>query len=103
MLRSSGLHGYSIPGVAYRAVVQLFVDDTTVYLHEQDHFEDLTKILDRWCLVSGSGARFNSSKTGVIPYGSEAFHEQLLATRHLNPLDEEVPANIHIAKDGEAV
>jgi hypothetical protein len=91
----------AIPGVAENAVVQLFADDTTVYLSEQDSFEDLKKILDRWCLASG--ARFNVVKTEVIPFGSPEFRERLLETRQLNQNDRPIPGDIHIAKEGEAV
>ncbi|KAF8184119.1 hypothetical protein K438DRAFT_1599014, partial [Mycena galopus ATCC 62051] len=101
MIKNSNLRGYSIPGAAERAVVQLSADDTTVYLHEQDRFEDLKDILDRWCLASG--ARCNSSKTEIIPFGKDSYREFLIATRRLNPVDEAIPGGIHIAKEGEAV
>jgi hypothetical protein len=52
MLRNSALYGYSIPGVAKNAIVQLFADDTAVYLSEYCHFEDLEDILNQWCLAS---------------------------------------------------
>ncbi|KAJ7203484.1 hypothetical protein B0H12DRAFT_977600, partial [Mycena haematopus] len=101
MLRNSSLRGYSIPGVTEKAVVKLFADDTTAYLSEEDSFDDLTKVLDKWCLASG--ARFNVTKTEIIPYGSAAFRDRLLATRRLHPDDSEIPTSVHIAKEGEAV
>jgi hypothetical protein len=42
---------------------------------------------------------FNVSETEIIPYGTEIYCKELLATRKLNHLDEP----IHIAKEGEAV
>ncbi|KAJ7222669.1 hypothetical protein B0H12DRAFT_1241099 [Mycena haematopus] len=101
MLRNSDLHGYKIPGVAERAVVKMFADDTTVYLSERDSYEDLEKILKEWCLASG--AKFNISKTEIIPFGTPTFRAQLLEDRRLNPEDEPIPGDVHVAKDGEAV
>ncbi|KAJ7624086.1 hypothetical protein DFH06DRAFT_1008685, partial [Mycena polygramma] len=101
MLRNSNLRGYSVPGVAERAVVQLFADDTTAYLSEFDKFEDLKRILDRWCLASG--ARFNVAKTEIIPFGTREFRDNFLETRQLHQNDRSVPLDIHIAKEGEAV
>lgn len=48
-----------------RIVVTMFADDTTVYLTEDDNFSDLNDILQCWC--NASGAKFNTSKTEVIP------------------------------------
>jgi hypothetical protein len=101
MLRSSSLHGYSIPGVAEKAVVQLFADDTTAYLSEHDSFEDLKKVLDKWCLASG--ARFNVTKTEVIPFSTPEFRARLIQTRQLYPDNSQIPLDIHIAGEGEAV
>jgi hypothetical protein len=101
MLRKSGLRGYNIPGVAEKAIVQLFADDTTTYLSEHDSFGDLNRVLDKWCLASG--ARFNITKTEIIPFGAPEFRTRLLETRRLHPEDNQIPPNIHIAKEGEAV
>ncbi|KAF7351516.1 Reverse transcriptase domain-containing protein [Mycena sanguinolenta] len=101
MLRASNLRGYAIPGAAERAVVQLFADDTTVYLHELDNFADLQRILNKWC--TASGAKFNASKTEIIPFGNEVYRAQLLTSRKLNPQDDPIPENVHIVKDGKAV
>jgi hypothetical protein len=101
MLRGSGLRGYSIPGVTERAVVQLFADDTTAYLSEHDNFDDLKKILDKWCLASG--ARFNVTKTEIIPFGTPEFRARLVATRQLHADDSQIPSDVHIAGEGEAV
>jgi hypothetical protein len=101
MLRGSNLKGYAIPGVAEKAVVQLFADDTTAYLSEYDNFEDLECILDKWCLASG--ARFNVAKTEIIPFGTPEYRTRLLETRKLNEADKPIPPGVHIAKEGEAV
>ncbi|KAJ7207791.1 hypothetical protein C8J57DRAFT_1099099, partial [Mycena rebaudengoi] len=61
----------------------------------------LEKILDRWCLASG--ARFNVSKTEIIPFGTPEFRAHLLETRQIGLDDDQISANVHIAKEGEAV
>ncbi|KAJ7115512.1 hypothetical protein C8R43DRAFT_830363, partial [Mycena crocata] len=79
-------------------VVRMFADDTTVYLDESDSFEELQSLLERWCRASS--AKFNVSKTEVIPFGLPEFRAFVLQSRRL---DEPIPDNIHIARDGEAV
>jgi hypothetical protein len=101
MLCESNLRGYKIPGVANRAVVKLFADDTTAYLSEHDSIDDLYQILDRWCLASG--AKFNIAKTEIIPFGSPEFRDSFIETRKIHPGDPPIPAGVHIAKEGEAV
>jgi hypothetical protein len=101
MLRESDLRGYKIPGVASRAVVKLFADDTTAYLSEHDSLTDLYQTLENWCLASG--AKFNVAKTEIIPFGSPEFREIFINTRQLHPGDTPVPQGVHVAKEGEAV
>ncbi len=50
-----------LPGMTERLLVKLFADDTTVYLSEEDDFEELQETLDGWCVAST--ARFNVAKT----------------------------------------
>jgi hypothetical protein len=57
-------------------VVQLFADDTTAYLSEHDSFDDLKRILDKWCLALG--AHFNVTKTELIPFGTPEFCARLI-------------------------
>ena len=100
MLRKSNLRGFKAPGMPHSTVVSLFADDTTVYLTENDSFEELTLILDNWC--KASGAKFNISKTEIIPIGSEDYRKQLYDTRKLHPDQPAIQQNMSIAKDGEA-
>ncbi|KAJ6554397.1 hypothetical protein B0H19DRAFT_852533, partial [Mycena capillaripes] len=69
MLRNSNLKGYKVPNLREKLVTTLFADDTTVYLFEQDSYEELEAIL--WCRASS--AKFNSGKTEVIPIGSPEY------------------------------
>ncbi|KAJ7663724.1 hypothetical protein DFH06DRAFT_924300, partial [Mycena polygramma] len=101
MLRCSELKGYSVPKVLEKVVVKMFADDTTVYLDENDSFDELQRLLAKWC--QASSAKFNVSKTEVIPVGSPDYRETLIESRKLNDTDNPIPANIHIAKDGESV
>nr|GAT43772.1 predicted protein [Mycena chlorophos] len=100
MPRNSGLRGYLIPGTAERMIVQLFADDTTVYLHETDEFGVLQRILDKRCLASG--ARFNVAKTEIVPYGTEDYRAQLAESHRLNPESQAFPPNVNPARDGES-
>ncbi|KAI0341569.1 hypothetical protein BDW22DRAFT_1407806 [Trametopsis cervina] len=98
MLRDSQLRGFDIPGLEQRLITTLFADDTTVYLSELDSYHDLQRILSTWCLASG--ARFNVSKTEVIPIGSPAYRHSLISSRKLHSTAEPIPDDIRIAPDG---
>jgi ribonuclease HI/exonuclease III len=99
MLRSSGLEGFNIPGVVNRMIVSLFADDTTVFLSERDKYTDLWAILDNWCIAAS--AKFNISKTVIIPIGTSDFRHQIETTRQLSADQPPIPNNIHILTDGE--
>ncbi|KII86549.1 hypothetical protein PLICRDRAFT_55489 [Plicaturopsis crispa FD-325 SS-3] len=95
------LYSYNIPGVADKIITTLFADDTTTYLAESDNYDDLQDILQKWCI--SSKAKFNTEKTEVIPIGTEEYRSAVIESRRLNPDQQPLPANIHIAKDGEPV
>ncbi|KAK0430125.1 hypothetical protein EV421DRAFT_1660755, partial [Armillaria borealis] len=101
MLWSSNLQGIQIPGSIEKLIISLFVDDTTVYLGQNDSFDQLTGILATWCKVSK--VKFNVGKTEIIPIGSKDFHDRVCTTRRMKLDDPPIPNHIHIAKDGEAV
>ncbi|KAG1856196.1 hypothetical protein C8R48DRAFT_749171 [Suillus tomentosus] len=82
MLRKSDLQGYQAPGMAYKIVVTMFTDNTTIYLMEEDNFALLNSILSRWC--KASGAKFNKSKTEITSIGSKQFRQKLQSMRTLN-------------------
>ena len=54
------LTGYNIPNTNITVKVNLYADDTTVYLSDTDHYSDLEHVLEKWCLASG--AKFNLEK-----------------------------------------
>lgn len=45
-----------------------------VYLIEHDDFGALTDTLQFWC--KASGAKFNTSKTEIIPIGTKEYREK---------------------------
>ena len=63
------LKGYNIPNTGRTIKINLYADDTTVYLSSTDKYSDLEKILKKWCLASG--AKFNLEKTEIIQIGTE--------------------------------
>jgi hypothetical protein len=95
MLRQSNLVGFKAPGMAYRTVVTMFADDTTVYLTKDDNFETLQNILD---------AKFNTSKTEIIPVGPKTYWQKLRETKKLNEhCSTTLPPGPKVAKDGQAI
>jgi hypothetical protein len=101
MPRTSNLKGYEIDDTMEHVVTTLFADDTTVYLRDTDSFEELQRILDKWCLASS--ARFNVAKTEVIPIGIPEYRLKVVETRKLNDDDTALPDNVHIAAYGESI
>jgi len=82
--------------------VNLFADDTTLYLCKEDRMDNVERILDEWCKVSR--AKFNMEKTEIIPIGTETHRNNVLTSRKINQLDSKTLDNrIRIAKDGDVV
>jgi len=100
LLRTSkDLKGFEIPRTNTKLITTLFADDTTVYLNHEDDFQTLTGILHLWCRASG--AKFNETKTEIIPIGTPHYRDQFLNTRQNSPDNAPLDPNIHIAKDQE--
>jgi len=98
MLQKSSLEGFKIKGEVERLITTLFADDTTVWLSERDSFSDLQNILDIWCKVLG--AKFNITKTIIIPIGTAKYCETVVNTQKIRRFQEEhIPGDISIAKD----
>ena len=96
------LEGLTFPGKEDRLIINLFADDTTLYLSQNDKFDTVEKILNAWCEVSG--AKFNIEMTEIIPIGTETHRSEVVNTRKIHRTDEEpLDQKIRIAKDGEAV
>jgi exonuclease III len=101
MLRKSKLNGINIPGRAERLITSLFADDTTVYLHHTDDFNDLRSILNKWC--SASGAAFNIHKTYAVPIGTEDYRQQVIRERRLSEGHAQIPDDVQIIPDGKTI
>ncbi len=101
MIRRSEIIGFNIPRCEETLKAVLFADDTTVYLSSKDDFSTLQKVLDTWC--SAAKARFNISKTEIIPIGSEAHRKEMAGTYRTTGTWKNYPLGVHVAQDGEAV
>lgn len=94
--------GISIPGLNEKILVNMFADDTTLYLGERDSFDYIEDILKKWCNVSG--AKFNIGKTEIIPIGSIEHRTAIATSRKINPADlTQLDMQIRIAKDGDSI
>ncbi|KAK0435593.1 uncharacterized protein EV420DRAFT_1623587 [Desarmillaria tabescens] len=101
MLRCSDLKGLTVSGSEERLIANLFADNTTTFLDENDDFNDLMCLLDTWCLASG--ACFNVTKTQIIPIGSKDFRLKLSTCWKAKDNFNEILRNIHIVKEKEAI
>ena len=70
MRNAKEISGYDIPGVKEKLAINLFADDTVLYLSENNKYDEVVKILDKWCEVSG--AKFNKEKTEIISLGPKS-------------------------------
>ncbi|XP_006457625.1 hypothetical protein AGABI2DRAFT_44472, partial [Agaricus bisporus var. bisporus H97] len=101
LIRNSDLRGAKIPNLMQNLKVLMFADDTTVFLHKNDKYKDLIKILDNWCLAAG--AKFNITKTEIIPLGSREYRDLFIETRKLNEHQNPIPNGTRITREGEKV
>ena len=96
------LRGLELLGLNEKLLAKFFADDTALYLHHNDRFNDVYSLLKAWCEVSG--AKFNMEKTEIIPIGSEEHQCTVTQTRKINENNTmTLNERIHIAKDGEAI
>lgn len=98
---SNKLSGYRLPGALEKLITTLFADDTTVYLSEEDTYDDLLEVLQLWC--KASGAKFNEKKTEFIPVGTPDFRKNTHLNRTHNPLSQQLETTVNIAKEGEPI
>lgn len=101
MLRDSNLKGFDIPDVKEKLLVNLFVDDTTIFLSEEDDIDLLNKILEDWCIASK--AKFNITKTEILPIGTKQFCLETIKERKLGAGQNRIPENIHIVEEGSTI
>lgn len=98
---SPKLWGYNVPGLTEKIIINLYADDTTIYLAKEDRYSDLEDILQSWCRASG--AKFNLEKTEILPIGSPAHRASVVINRKFNEDDEPWSDHVKIASDGNPI
>jgi ribonuclease HI/exonuclease III len=102
LLRSSTeIAGYSVPGLDHNLIVNMFADDTIVYLSKDDKYSDLLKVLRKWC--TAAGAKFNEDKTEIVPIGSPHHRKRIVDSRKLSEDEEALEGGVRVAPDGHAI
>lgn len=100
-MQNSTLRGYEIPGCEEKLVANLFADDTTTFLSERDDMGTLQTLLDDWCIAAK--AKFNISKTEMIPIETKEFRVKVTTTRRTRDGGDQIPNHMHIVTEGESV
>lgn len=100
-LRALNLKGFTVPRHKEKLIASLFTNDTITFLSEDNNIRELQTLLDDWC--TALSARFNLTKTKIIPIGMKAFCKIVCRTRRVKDNHPQIPDNIYIAKDGEGV
>jgi hypothetical protein len=95
------IHGISIPRIEAPIKINLFADDTNLYLNRNDRLDYIQEALQDWCDISG--AKFNLEKTEIIPIGTEEHRQRVIHTRRINPTDTPLDERIKISRDEDAV
>ncbi|OSD03159.1 hypothetical protein PYCCODRAFT_1444564 [Trametes coccinea BRFM310] len=101
MIRKAEIKGINIPKCPEALRATLFADDTTVYLAEEDDFDNLQSVLNKWC--SAAKAKFNMAKTEVIPIGSRAYRDEMASTYGSTGAWKNFPKNVRVAAQGVPV
>jgi Reverse transcriptase (RNA-dependent DNA polymerase) len=81
--RNPNLKGFNIPNAPEPLKINLFTDNTVIYLNENDDFEELQHTLDNWCKISG--AKFNKEKMEILLIGQETHQLRVAEERTLHP------------------
>ncbi|KAF9495484.1 hypothetical protein BDN71DRAFT_1391327 [Pleurotus eryngii] len=100
MIWESHIQGFNPADMDNRLIVKLFVDDTTVYLSEWDHFEDLEEILNDWC--QALRVKFNIAKTEIIPIGTPEYRKCVADKYRIGPLPKETLMATNITQYGDS-
>lgn len=96
------MKGFEIPGIEEKVIINLYADDTNLFLSKEDNMDYIQTILDKWC--KASGAKFNIEKTKIIPVGNPNHCQRMITTRKLNKRERALlDERIKIAEDQEAI
>jgi ribonuclease HI len=99
LVRKSDMKGLKFAGLEEEVKINLFADDTTVFLSKEDDTTLLFSILEEWC--QASGAKFNIDKTVIIPLGAKEYREQVREDRRTSEENDPIPKEIKITQEGE--
>jgi hypothetical protein len=98
----SDLKGFKVRGKQEKLITTLFADNTIVYLDAEDDFGNLMEVLQEWC--TAACAKFNISKTEMIPIGNIAHRDRVRANHFVNGLGGTlIPEHIKIVAEGEPI
>jgi len=81
-IRKLSLKGFKIQGLEERVLVSLFVDDTLVYMNEDDNKKTLKQMIKIFC--EASTAKFNDQKSEVLPIGTKEYRNSVIKTKTIN-------------------
>ncbi|PPQ78110.1 hypothetical protein CVT24_006387 [Panaeolus cyanescens] len=98
-LRSSGLEGIQAGNNIEKLLVNLFADDTLVYLGEGDSLEELNSIIEVFC--TASTAKFNLQKTEYLPVGTKEWRTKVVEEQAFNGTA--FQEGTRVVKDGDAM
>jgi hypothetical protein len=102
MMRASpDITGYNVPSLDHNLIVNMFADDTIVYLAKDNKYSALLALLRKWCVAAG--AKFNEDKTEIVPIGSPQHRQEVVESRKLSADEEALEDGIRIAPDGHAI
>lgn len=82
-----------------KLLINLFADDTLVYVSEKDDVKIIERIIERFCLAST--AKFNPTKTEYLPVGTKEYREKIVKERKIGKF--KIPQEVRIVKDGESM
>jgi hypothetical protein len=99
---NNNIKGYEIPEVDEKIVINLYANDTNLFLRKEDSLDYIQATLDDWC--KALGAKFNIEKTEIIPIGTPEHRQRMTKMRKLNMNNQEpLDGRIKITADTEAV
>ena len=98
-LRKSSLKGIDVKGSTERLLVNLFADDTLVYLRKSDDMTMLERVIGIFC--TASTAKFNMDKTEILPIGGKEFRQKMIEERKMG--NNIITNDKRIIKEGESM
>jgi len=98
-IRGSKLKGIEINEKTPNLIVNLFADDTLVYISETDDVKELEVKINSFC--KASTAKFNEEKTEYLPVGHPKYREEVIRNRKIGEYI--INEKEKIIKEGESM